>query len=342
MVTMKYIKQICWLLLTLALLASKVQPARAAPLSIDQYWQQVADTQSSLAALSDTPLVEARPQLDELAGQWATIDEVILADGTSVAVDHSWLISQLRAEQPNLPLIQARLDTLLAARATWPDPAWTSDEAAPALASLDQLTQRREFQWADTDTQQSPIQEWLDRQWQRLLDRLRGFLPEDNAQAQPQSDSTRAITINLTNLLFAALGVLVLAAILFFVLRGLLGNVVGEATLDPNDPAGDELLTSDSAIKRAQQLSKQQDYRTAVRYLYLASLLLLEERGLLRYDRSRTNFEYLRSVAHLPELSSILTRVINVFDRVWYGFQTIDQDTYDQYLASVRELRRQR
>jgi hypothetical protein len=79
-----------------------------------------------------------------------------------------------------------------------------------------------------------------------------------------------------------------------------------------------------------------------VRYLYLSSLLLLEERDLIRYDRSQTNQEYLRSVAGRPELAVILQDVIDVFDRVWYGFQSLDSRAYAQYQARVEQLRRQK
>jgi hypothetical protein len=41
--------------------------------------------------------------------------------------------------------------------------------------------------------------------------------------------------------------------------------------------------------------SSEGDYRTAVRYLYLSLLLLLEEHGLLRYDRPLTDREYLQA-----------------------------------------------
>ena len=63
-------------------------------------------------------------------------------------------------------------------------------------------------------------------------------------------------------------------------------------------------------------------------------------RGLLRYDRSLTNREYLRSVAHVPELAGVLQDVVNIFDRVWYGYQPITPETYDRYAAQVQALRR--
>ena len=70
--------------------------------------------------------------------------------------------------------------------------------------------------------------------------------------------------------------------------------------------------------------------------------MLLEERGLVRNDRTQTNQEYLRSVAGRPELASVLRDVIDVFDRVWYGFQALDEQAFAHYAGRVEQLRQQR
>jgi len=67
--------------------------------------------------------------------------------------------------------------------------------------------------------------------------------------------------------------------------------------------------------------------------------LVLDEKRLMRYDRSRTNREYLRSLSSKPELVKPLRDVIDVFDRVWYGFENVDEQTYQSYVKRVDELR---
>jgi hypothetical protein len=136
------------------------------------------------------------------------------------------------------------------------------------------------------------------------------------------------------------LAAIALALVLAYAMRSIVADFVAEQEADENGN-GDEDMTSAAALKQAQALSAGGDYRTAVRYLYLSSLLLLEERGLLRYDRSLTNREYLRSVAHKPVLATIFRDVIEVFDRVWYGYRPLDEATYNQYEARVEELQRQ-
>jgi len=104
---------------------------------------------------------------------------------------------------------------------------------------------------------------------------------------------------------------LILAAVLIYILHGLRSGVVAEAQMNAEAGAA-EPLDAESAMKRAQMLSGAGDYRAAVRYLYLAALLHLDEHGLLRYDRSLINCEYLRRVADRPDLAATLRDVVNL------------------------------
>lgn len=65
----------------------------------------------------------------------------------------------------------------------------------------------------------------------------------------------------------------------------------------------------------------------------------MDERGILRYDRSKTNREYLRSVSNMPELAKPLGEVIEVFDNVWYGYHSLEEETFKKYSDRVEELK---
>jgi len=302
-------------------------PGASSPISLADYWQKIEQTQALVAGLEDTPNESDQTQLLTLADEWEGITEVVLLDRTIIPVNHSFLVSQLRAEPPNYAQLNGLLTNLLAVRTTWPDSIHTSSD----LKILKDILARPEFQW------QSAQPSLLAVLWQRILQYiwklLSYFIPEQ-----------AIITINGVwfRYLMTGLASLLLALVLFFMLRELLADFVTDANLDLDPETGQEILTADTALKHAQKLSGEGDYRTAVRYLYLSSLLLLDERGLLRYNRSQTNREYLRSVAHLPILVAILREVIEVFDRVWYGYQPLDEATYNQYAARVAELRQQK
>ena len=99
-------------------------------------------------------------------------------------------------------------------------------------------------------------------------------------------------------------------------------------------------LTSNSAIQQASGLARGGDYRTAVRYMYLSALLWLDERDLLRYDRAMTNHEYLDHLEGNPELRNRLVPIVEVFDRVWYGYASLDAQSFEAYRQQVEALRR--
>lgn len=318
---------LCLIALIITLVNLKLAQAADPTLTNEAYWQKLQQSHTTVAALAEARVEVQREELTQLATEWAAVEQVILDDGTAVAVDHTALIRLLQTEPPDIAQVQARLETLLQARETWPTPRHTLAD----VESLQPILARAEFQW------QAPEPSVLARWWGWLVGKfwefISNFLPDGTV-----------ITLNgnFISYILTFIGTMALLLVLFFIMREMLFNLVTEVRLDPTGEAGDEHLTAESAFNKAQALSGDGDYRTAVRYLYLSSLLQLDERGLLRYDRAQTNREYLRKVAHLPALATMLREVIDVFDRVWYGYQPLDEATYARYAARVAELRRQR
>ncbi len=203
----------------------------------------------------------------------------------------------------------------------WPPPSYEGAQAADALARLGDILSRPEYQWPQEQLS------LLDRLLARLLD----FLLQNVLAGGPNSLAAYAVT---------GLAAVLLFGVLLYILRTVLGNLA-PAPAETEVPEDEGALTAGQAARRAEELSHGGDYRTAVRYLYLSALLALDEHGLLRYDRSRTNREYLRSVAARPEVATPLREVVDVFDAVWYGFQPLDQQRYAHYEQQVAQLRRQ-
>jgi len=320
-------RRILPLLVLAALAFASPAQAEAAPIPLDDYWRMVEETRTLATGLVDIDPEEAADDLAAAADRWQAVTAVSLADGTVIAIDHSFLVAQMRADPPDLERLEHLLDALLDTR-----DAWSAESTIPAdLDGLAGILARPEFQWQEPEP--SPLEEW----WQRVQEwlwELLGRLFSGSEGLGPLA--------SLTQYALMIIGGLILLAILIYVIRGLLASVIAEKELDPDGELDDEHITAAGALKRAQDLSSEGDYRSAVRYLYLSSLLLLEERGLLRYDRSLTNREYLRSVAHLPQLARPFRAVVDVFDRVWYGYQPLDEGAYDQYAAQVTELREQK
>ena len=308
--------------LVLPIFSAVAQPSyliqEAKPIPVAEYWERVQETRQSILQVETQPQETIHKQLNELATQWEEVTSVELADGSVVEIDPTYFITQLRSASADPKRLGNLLDVLLAAHENYPQKVFTVQDVEP----LRQILRRPEFQWKEG--QQigwlADLYDWL----LNLLDR---------------------ILFGIANVVYQASDLLKIAAVLlflfalFFIARGLSRSLAQEAELGTEEGANDETLTSTGALKRAETLSMQGDYRNAVRYLYLSSLLVLDEQGLLRYDRSRTNREYLRSVSSKPELAKPLRDVIDVFDRVWYGFEDVDEQTYQSYIRHVDELR---
>jgi hypothetical protein len=288
------------------------------PITFDEYWQLVRDTEQVILQMETKPEATIRQELDALAIRWDQVTIVALSDGSEIQIDSAYLTAQLRLDPPDLKRLGNLLDALLRAHEQYPQKVFTLEHVVP----LKEILTRPEFQWQ----QQQPLQlpNWLERFFVWI------------EQFRNRTLNT-AYRYGRVPLIIAA--TLIFIVSLFFISRGLSRSLVKEAELETEGNESDGMLTSKGALKRAETLSTQGDYRNAIRYLYLSSLLVLDEQGLMRYDRSRTNREYLRSVSSKPELAKPLRDVIDVFDRVWYGFETVDEQTYQSYVRRVDELR---
>lgn len=195
------------------------------------------------------------------------------------------------------------------------------EEHDRALALLEEILERPEFQWQDQQ------QSLLERLWERLFPFLVRLLPDSVSGER------------LLVLLLAALGLLATAASLTYAARRFRREMTPDAASDPS-LAGARARDSEQALHKAQHHSQHGDYRLALRYLYLSTLLLLNERGMIQYDRTRTNREYLQSVAHHPRLKDTLQEMVEIFDHTWYGLAAPDAQTYARFENMVRDLRR--
>lgn len=259
-----------------------------------------------------------KEELDTLAQQLREIEQVTLDNGQTIPVDHRDLADALEeATTEDVSTLIEQIEAIQMGEVAQSQP--------PDEAILQDVLSRPEYEWEEDDRQN-----YLADLWTRLLRWLLNLIPEE------------AIGTPIFRYLIPGVGAIVLIAVFIYFLLNLYRSFSTETEANDAEDEGDEFLSADNALKRAQDLSHGGDYRTAVRYLYLSALLLLDERNLLRYDRSRTNREYLRSVAHRPELATILQDVVDIFDQVWYGYRPIEQNDYQHYESQVTKLKQLR
>lgn len=269
-------------------------------------------------AANESVAAQRAPLLKQAADLLSTIHVVETGTGEPLTVNNDALIAELNnpaLELDRVKNVRARLRALNAALDELPRTANETDRA-----KLRDILNRPPFK---TNAVENPLNQFL-RQISEWLDNLLGNVATG--------------VFNLRDVILL-LGFILIAGILVYFVRGLAINLAPEAQA-PTEDSAETPLTATSAFAHAQQFANQGDYRSAVRQLYLATILQLDERGLLRYDRALTNREYLRAVAREPQVLAALQPVVETFDRTWYGFESISRADFEAYQKQVDAVRK--
>ena len=130
------------------------------------------------------------------------------------------------------------------------------------------------------------------------------------------------------------LGAIALGVVIIFFIQQIRMNLISEAHDEVAENELEQVETERAALARAETAEAASDFRGALRFLYLSAILHLQERGVLPYDKSLTNREYLHQTQVDIDLHTALGPAITVFDEVWYGHKPCDAET----VASYRDL----
>ncbi len=86
-----------------------------------------------------------------------------------------------------------------------------------------------------------------------------------------------------------------------------------------------ENVDLDSYIKNA---LKEENYRLAIRYMYLKSLKLLSLNNIIDWHFEKTNSDYYREIENL-DTKSQFKKVSYLYDNIWYGEFTLDKSGFE-------------
>ena len=116
-------------------------------------------------------------------------------------------------------------------------------------------------------------------------------------------------------------------------------EVLGEILADGVHP--------DQLVEQAGRLAGEQDFRTAIRLIYLATLIHLADLGMITLHPAISNRDYLQSLRHEEEMASLFVHLTVRFEEAWYGNlptgQADFEDCRQSYtaLAAAADLRRE-
>ena len=165
---------------------------------------------------------------------------------------------------------------------------------------------------------------------------------EDLASYQPVPDTSssflqRLLSSNIIQLIFWAIA----AAMVFFILYKLFitnGIFRRNTAATPVSALPGEALMNDASdydelIRQSYKLS---DFRMAIRYLFLKTLWMLGEKGLVHRTPEKTNFQYLQEIpAHKKKAFASL---VLSYEYIWYGHLEIKREQYDQLIKDYESF----
>jgi hypothetical protein len=164
---------------------------------------------------------------------------------------------------------------------------------------------------------------WISNQWNRFTAWLRHIFSFGGRFGAGSSPI-------LPYILVVALILLIAYAIAYAVRRYRPGSRSGRAKLSVDvvvEPEESAAAEPDAWIAAAKRHAAAGDFRKAYRAAFIAILIRLDRRGAIRFERSKTNGDYVRALRGTPDLLAFLRPLANDFDARWYGHvEATEQD----------------
>jgi hypothetical protein len=146
-----------------------------------------------------------------------------------------------------------------------------------------------------------------------------------------------AYAINSPIIIVVAL--VAVAGIVLLYRTAIRATLVRQAEIDA--PTGPLPVTATEALEKAHQQANLGRYRDACHFIFLSTLLWIEEHSETRFDPSATNREHLRRAQMVAgsSVSGMLAPVVNSFDHLWYGADAVTESDYRNLVELAGHVR---
>ncbi len=186
-------------------------------------------------------------------------------------------------------------------------------EAYKADKAFDYLEKIEEDSWW------TRLKRWINLKWNAFLQWLFGDY------------QTNAFWSAVLSALPYILLILVLGLITWLFIRLNPGNAVmaEPITGKVNFQQEEELVKSADISSLIQKAIQQENYRLAVRYLYLKSLRLLDQKEHISYRFQKTNEDYINEIKN-TEIKEQFTKITRLYDFIWYGDFELSHERFEK------------
>ena len=250
--------------------------------------------------------------------------------------------AQRRAEVLQLADQTARLRQMI-----WVDPAREAEDER-ARARLERILADPAYQRVPSEEPDS-LRQWWGAVRLRLVHLLDDLLGED-WRGRVTSDTMGTdtpVASPAVPILQISIG-LGVSAILLFSARQLLRARRARKRLSQSraEPGTREVLGEiladgvhpDELVGQADRLAGEEDFRTAIRLVYLATLLHLADLEMITLHPAISNRDYVQSLRHQEEMASLFVHLTIRFEEAWYGNLPTGRDNFEDCRGSYTAL----
>jgi len=121
-----------------------------------------------------------------------------------------------------------------------------------------------------------------------------------------------------------------------------LGGLTTVIRLDAEDLTPDR-LPEERWLELADECLRGENFRLALRALYLANLAWLGRSEFLTIDAGKTNREYewelKRRARAFPEARSLFAGNVEAFERAWYGLHEVSREDVGEFRGRVEQMK---
>ncbi len=348
------------------------RPAVGKVVSFAGYRKAVSDAQSDLGVARSSSGDSQKKAIQKAINDLESVEGAsvlpLATDSKPSQIDNTLILGELRQDDPNLGAVDAALsllgDSLDAASSEGVKGVLVGQ---PAIGALNKVLSDPIFDYTRTETPLQKLADWLagltgqadpgDTLWRWFLSIVAGmsggaltYLATDRIRNRWLRLGVSALgglvvgivfffgagNIDLAFQLLGAVGLGVAALVLALVAAGL-NRASSPGSVTPISELAQVLgMSAAEARRRAEEASGEGDYRSAIRYRCLAVLLALDEAGMLTFDRTATNREYLfRAPGTIhDDLQPLLDR----FDQIWYGDASTNAQEWAAYNAKAASI----
>lgn len=194
---------------------------------------------------------------------------------------------------------------------------------------LENLRQDPAFDYSESPEEENwwtRFKQYINLQWKKLINWLFGDV-----------EATGFLLF-----LLEAIPYLILLAVLGF-LAYLFAKLNPAASMFSATQEGEMMFAKEEDIIQFQnipalieQAVASADYRLAVRYHFLYLLQQLSKRGVITYDKTKTDEDYLHEIKE--ELKPGFQKLSRIYDYIWYGKFETGEETYYQIAKEFRQM----